>query len=444
MLALAQACPPALAQLRPARAAAALGDDEATVVAALPVAQAPRRRAVALHYLDRLSLGPRHLVQRATLAGPGGFSRVVVVKQLCPTLAGAPGAERALRQEGAVLARLQSPHVVRLLDRIEGADGPQLVLEELPGADLLDMLASGPLPLRAGLELLAGVARGLAAIHAARDLAGARMGLCHGGLRAENVRVCPAGRVVLTGLSGARATAAHHTEDDGLLFDIETDPQGAPVVGVPTPAGDLWALGELFTAVLLPGGADLSRRSPLHQLGGRDALVRLHPAVAALQDRLWSAAPGRRPPAIDVARALGAVAATVAGPRLADLPLPGRTARVAAPLTSPHRPPRARPLQAEAAELDLVDPAGPEGLHGARIPARGLVRPLSAAADPRVIAAVGAGLRAAAAGLLPPATRPAPAPAWAARVAAAVGWIAVLGGALVTAAGAVRLGAGLP
>ncbi|MFM2247975.1 MAG: hypothetical protein RL071_4050, partial [Pseudomonadota bacterium] len=361
MFALAQACSPALAQLRPALAGeAARGDDEATVLAARPVGAAPRHRAVALHFGDQLARGPRHLVQRATLAGPGGFARAVVVKQLCPALAGAPGAERALRQEGAVLARLQSPHVVRLLDRVEGADGPLLVLEELLGADLVDMLASGPLPLRAGIELLAGVARGLAAIHAARDLAGARLGLCHGGLRADNVRVCAAGRVVLTGLSAARATASPSGDDDVLHDDLASERAAAPLDGPQTQAGDLWALGELFSAVLLPGGLDWAGRGPLHQLGGREALVRLHPAVAALQERLWSAAPGRRPAAIDVARALGGLAGTVAGPRLADLPLPGRTGRSgAAPLSGAHRPPGRRTPPAVDAAATPLDPRTP-------------------------------------------------------------------------------------
>jgi serine/threonine protein kinase len=374
---------------RPAEVA---GDDAHTVLMAR-LGVAPRAAAARspVTFGETLSIGPRTRVRRAKMAGPGGFSRDVVVKQLSPELRGKPSAEAALNQEGALLARLQSPHVVRLLDRVQLDGSAALVFEELPGVDLGELLRGGPLPLRAGLELLAQVARGLAAVHGARDLSGDRIGLCHGDLRADSVRVAPNGRASLVGFGAARATFLRSSVDFGLMFDIDTAPVVPSEDGPSTQAGDLWALGQLIALCLLPGGLWMAEQGPLMQVSRADELQRVDPAVAVLARRLQSSPVERRPAAIDVARSLSGMAAQAVGPRLCDLPLRARGERPPSqpappPLRSAQRPAPVPP-QRLAEALGAAQPLSPDDVPTAHFALAGLQWDFGAPLSPAPTAA---------------------------------------------------------
>jgi serine/threonine protein kinase len=100
-----------------------------------------------------------------------------------------PGAAGLIRREGDLLARVRDPQVVRLLDRGEAPTGPFLVLEWLPGETLRDRLErTGRLPLRQALEVVADLARALAAFHPHA---------AHGDVRPENVLLPPGRGAVL-------------------------------------------------------------------------------------------------------------------------------------------------------------------------------------------------------------------------------------------------------
>ena len=75
---------------------------------------------------------------------------------------------RRLQREGEVLARLQSPHVVRATDFGTVADGaPFLVLEFLEGQDLGRVLGEGRLAVRRSVELVYQACEGVTAVHQA-------------------------------------------------------------------------------------------------------------------------------------------------------------------------------------------------------------------------------------------------------------------------------------
>ena len=105
----------------------------------------------------------------------------VAVKVMCRAWAEMPDAPARFLREARITARVDSPHVVRVLDcRRTESDEPYLVLELLRGETLEERVRHrGPLPLAEVVALVAQTAEGLAAAHAA--------GILHRDLKPENV-----------------------------------------------------------------------------------------------------------------------------------------------------------------------------------------------------------------------------------------------------------------
>jgi len=105
--------------------------------------------------------------------------RSVAVKVLRPELASAIGGERFLR-EIAIVARLQHPHIVGLIDSGIADELPYYVMPLIHGKSLRDRVTEeGELPLDDGLRILRQVLDALAYAH--------RQGLVHRDIKPENV-----------------------------------------------------------------------------------------------------------------------------------------------------------------------------------------------------------------------------------------------------------------
>lgn len=129
---------------------------------------------------------------------PAGFE--VAVKRLHPELCQDAAARRAFETEARTGADLVHPGLVRVLHYGESDDGPELVMEFVPGRSLREALDEDgalpePLLRRTGQQ----VASALAALHGA--------GLLHGDLKPENIRVGDDGRAVLVDLGFVRPIA---------------------------------------------------------------------------------------------------------------------------------------------------------------------------------------------------------------------------------------------
>jgi formylglycine-generating enzyme required for sulfatase activity/tRNA A-37 threonylcarbamoyl transferase component Bud32 len=129
--------------------------------------------------------------RRGRLLGSGGMAqvfeakhatldRVVALKLLKPQIA--DDADFALRflRESHAMAAVAHPNVVAIYDAGDAGGLLYMALEYVPGGDLQRLLKRrGTIEVREALELIAGCARGLAAIHAA--------GLVHRDIKPQNI-----------------------------------------------------------------------------------------------------------------------------------------------------------------------------------------------------------------------------------------------------------------
>jgi eukaryotic-like serine/threonine-protein kinase len=178
-----------------------------------------------------------------TVLGEGGFgrvvlarhdatSRVVAIKYLHVT----DEASRAqFRHEAAILHRVVSPHVARLYQFVETAQGAAIVMEAVPGVSLKDILARhGTLTPEAALAILKGSLLGLAAAHQA--------GTVHRDYKPGNVLVQPNNQSKLVDF-GIALLSGHSGHSGGTPAYMAPEQwQGAPA----TPATDVYAATCVF------------------------------------------------------------------------------------------------------------------------------------------------------------------------------------------------------
>lgn len=115
----------------------------------------------------------------------GGFTQRVALKLLKP-LVHAPSLHQRFLRERQVLARLEHPHIARLVDGgLHGQSLPWLAMELVDGQDLGTWMRTTRPTLRARISLLAQVARAVAFAH--------RQLVVHRDLKPANIRVTPDG-----------------------------------------------------------------------------------------------------------------------------------------------------------------------------------------------------------------------------------------------------------
>ncbi|GAA3927914.1 hypothetical protein GCM10023085_06370 [Actinomadura viridis] len=196
---------------------------------------------------DPRQVGPYRLERRL---GGGGMGQVfvgrsrggrpVAVKLVRPELAGDAGFRRRFALEVEAARRVGGFSTAQVVDADAVADPPWLATAYIPGPSLHEAVeAYGPLPPAATASLGAGLAEGLAAIHACD--------LVHRDLKPGNVILADDGpRVIDFGIARA-LDATSHSLTQGVIgtpsFMSPEQVRGRPV----GPPSDVFALGAVLT-----------------------------------------------------------------------------------------------------------------------------------------------------------------------------------------------------
>ena len=125
--------------------------------------------------VERIGHGGMATVYRATIAGPAGFERDIVVKMMLPQLADNPAFVEMFMNEAKLAARLAHPNIAQVheLGMVEGT--VFIAMEYVDGIDLADLLArlvlkDARLPIPAACFIVREIADALAYAHATVNL----------------------------------------------------------------------------------------------------------------------------------------------------------------------------------------------------------------------------------------------------------------------------------
>jgi serine/threonine protein kinase len=228
--------------------------------------------------LERLAVGGTAEIFRARLLGAAG-EQPVVVKRILPQHVRDSRFRGMFQQEARLLARLDHPNVVRLLDFAEVKGSLLLVLEHVDGGDLAALMAGARMPPPLAAYVVLEVARALDYVHARTDEAGQALHIIHQDVSPQNILLSTAGAVKLTDFGIARSTHRRERAGTGVIrgkFAYLAPEQAVP--GGPMDARvDVFALGAVLYELLFG-------RSPFEGPTEGETLERLRLAELALED----------------------------------------------------------------------------------------------------------------------------------------------------------------
>ncbi len=172
----------------------------------------PRRRLDPYEIIGEIASGGMATVFLGRLAGAGGFSRFVAIKQLHPHLAREEQFVQMFLDEARLAAGIHNPHVVPILEVGMSKAGYFLVMEFIEGDTLAGLtvraLQSGAtLPPPVALRIVLDALTGLHAAHQLTDAEGQHLGLIHRDCTPQNILVGADGSARLTDFGVARAAS---------------------------------------------------------------------------------------------------------------------------------------------------------------------------------------------------------------------------------------------
>jgi eukaryotic-like serine/threonine-protein kinase len=166
------------------------------------------------------------------------LARLVAVKLLRPEFAGHAETLARFRAEARHAGALSHPAIARIYDYGEPVPPhpPFLVMELIDGPSLAGLLAAGPLDAARTMDVVAQVAAGLQAAHAA--------GLVHRDIKPANLLLDPGGQVKITDFGIAHVAGSAPVTRTGTVVGTPAYLAPERLSGAPaTAAADLYALG---------------------------------------------------------------------------------------------------------------------------------------------------------------------------------------------------------
>ena len=254
----------------------------------------------------RLGIGGMGRVYAAT--SPDG--RRAAIKVIRDDLAEDTAFRHRSRREVAAASAVAGMFTARVLDADPDDDPPWLATEFVEGPSLRDaVLAEGPMPEHALLELARGLAEALAAIHAA--------GLVHRDLKPANVLLSPAGpRVIDFGI--ARAVDSSRLTATGQIIGTPDfmAPEQIEGTGESCPEGDVFALGSTLAWAATqrgPFAADQTAATLYRIITMPPDLRGMPPRMASVVAACLAKDPAQRPTAVHLAVQLRGVGSAGSG-----------------------------------------------------------------------------------------------------------------------------------
>jgi hypothetical protein len=300
--------------------------------------------------MDTLGRGAMGMVVLAERVSDGAK---VAVKFLLGT---SPELLARFVREGELLAAIDHPNVVRVLETVVVGAHPCLVCEYLEGGTLRERLrAEGRLAPSVAAKVTADLLAGLSACH--------ERGIVHRDVKPENVLFDASGNAKMADLGIAKHYGAEGPTLTSTGQLIGTPRYMAPEQIRGEPAGvasDLYSIGLLLYEMLAgsppfiaPSVVELARQHTFDPPPPLPSDVEVPPAVGAALDRALAKSPADRPPtAQDFARALRATARPSARTRAPAQPASRSGAR--APSHAPRRARRVAVVAALAALLTAL------------------------------------------------------------------------------------------
>jgi len=296
-----------------------------------------------------ISTGFKHYLVQGSL-GEGGFGQVfeawdsklrrkVALKRFKDVGPARPGLD--LVREARMAASLRHPAYVQIYSVEEDDDGQTIVMELIDGQTLKQVLAPGPLPEHAAIDIVRQVAEAMDEAH--------QQGLVHGDLKPSNIMLEHSGKVRILDFG-----LAANLDADATTSSAGSDPQGTIAYMAPelltgarsSVLSDIYALGVVLFELLTGqrpfrelNGLALAAASVQSSSLSWDYASGLNPGLVRLIQAMTARQPEQRMPA------MRAVAAALAG----DPVLAGDT--TPAPWQPPRTPRRWRRALLPAALL---------------------------------------------------------------------------------------------
>lgn len=258
--------------------------------------------------LDELGRGAAGVVFRARSRASGELVAIKVLRDERDGDPAALGSRQRLLREAAILARIDHPNVVRIVEVDAGQGGASLVTELVDGGSLRELLdeRGGRLGLHEAASLVAQAARALHALHG--------QGVVHRDIKPENLLLARDGTLKITDFGIAAHLLERRDADAGYLL-------GTPAYVAPEllnglgadPRADLWSLGAVLFECLTgrppfegEEARDVARRVVQERAPSLLELApEVSPALARLVDECLDPNPSRRPAGgVELARRL--------------------------------------------------------------------------------------------------------------------------------------------
>lgn len=214
-------------------------------------------RAEHYYLFDKIAAGGMASVHLGLLRGALGFSRVVAIKRLHPTLACDERRVAMMVDEARVAALVRHVNVVPTLDVIVFGGEVFVVMEYVRGASLSNLVSfergrGGLLATDALVSIVRGTLRGLQAAHNATSFDGEALGIVHRDVSPQNILVGVGGIARLIDFGVARAEGSQDETRDGefkgkLAYAAPEQLNGERI----TSQADIFAMGVVLWEALV-------------------------------------------------------------------------------------------------------------------------------------------------------------------------------------------------